>query len=364
MIATPASDSSPRLFPVRQHVHRRGKDLERFLNLWKLALIGSIALVMLLGRVNRPHGMPEDPVFQIVFGIMLLVGIALQLYLAWAPWESRISVWIVSFDLIAVTLLVLGYVSVDRAIVATNSQVIFFFYFFFVVAAGLRGDPRVSRTVAYTVPTSYAFVLFMAVAWRHVESASPPDPLYGSFRWDLQAARLIILAVVTIIINYDVGLVATDRAEARTDPLTGVYNRRFLEEFLHREMTRSRRSRQPLSVLLLDLDGFKAFNDEFGHLEGDRVLAAVAASLRDAVRTTDVVARYGGDEFIVVLPNTPGDAARRVARDLTMAVPPPVSLSVGIGCLGEGIQTASELFAIADAALMNAKQAGGGVCVQ
>jgi len=364
MTVMPESDPSPRLFPVGQHVHRRGKDLERFLNLWKLALIGSVTLAMVLGRIDAPQAMPEDAVAEIALGIMLLVALGLQFYLAWAPWEPAVSIWIVAFDLIAVTGLLLGCVAVDRAIVATNSQAVFFFYFFVVVAAGLRGEPRVSRTVAYTVPTSYAFVIFMAVAWRHVEASSQADPTYGAFRWDLQAARLLILAVVTIIINYDVGLVATDRAEARTDPLTGVYNRRFLEEFLHREMTRSRRSRQPLSVLLLDLDGFKAFNDEFGHLEGDRVLAAVASSLRDAVRTTDVVARYGGDEFVVVLPNTPGDAARRVARDLTRAVPPPVSLSVGIGCMGEGIQTAAELFAIADSALMSAKQAGGGVCVE
>ncbi len=364
MRTLPDSDSSPRLLPVRRHVHRRGKDLERFLNLWKLALIGCVTLAMAVGRLGAGQPMPEDTVAEVALGVMLIVALGLQFYLAWAPWEPGISIVIVTFDLIAVTGLLLGWVSVDRAIVATNSQAIFFFYFFIVVAAGLRGEPRVSRTVAFTVPTSYAFVVFMSVAWRHVEAASQPDPLYGSFRWEHQAARLIILAVVTIIINYDVGLVATDRAEARTDPLTGVYNRRFLEEFLHREMARSRRSRQPLSVLLLDLDGFKAFNDEFGHLEGDRVLAAVAASLRDAVRTTDVVARYGGDEFVVVLPNTPGEGARRVARDLMRAVPPPVSLSVGIGCMGEGIQAASELLKIADTALMSAKQEGGGVVVE
>jgi diguanylate cyclase (GGDEF)-like protein len=194
-----------------------------------------------------------------------------------------------------------------------------------------------------------------------VEIGSPPDPVYGSFRWDAQLARIAILAVVTFIINYDVGLGASDRTEARTDPLTGAYNRRFLEEFLTREMARSRRSLQPLSVLMLDLDGFKAFNDEHGHLAGDEMLAAVAQSLRNAVRTSDVVARYGGDEFVVVLPNTPGEAARRVARELRRVVPPPVRLSVGIGCIGDGLQSPGQLFAVADAALMRAKQAGGGV---
>ncbi|HLE60952.1 MAG TPA: GGDEF domain-containing protein, partial [Thermoanaerobaculaceae bacterium] len=285
----------------------------------------------------------------------------LQLYLAWFPWDNRLSLLVVVIDVLAVTGFLLGCVATDRAIVATNSQVFFFLYFFVIVSAGLRGDPAVSRTVAWSVPASYAFVVLLAVAWRRVEMGTQPDPIYGSFRWDLQLARVVILAVVTFIISYDVGLGASDRTEARTDPLTGAYNRRFLEEFLNREMARSRRSRQPLSVLMLDLDGFKAFNDEHGHLAGDEVLAAVAQSLRSAVRTSDVVARYGGDEFVVVLPNTPGEAARRVARELRRVVPPPVQLSVGIGCMGDGLQSPGQLFAVADAALMRAKQAGGGV---
>lgn len=357
------TDSSPRLLPVGQHLRRRGKDLERFLNLWKLTLIGAVTITMVLGHMGRDVVLPEDAVVEVALGAMLVVGLAFQFYLAWAPWDHRVPFWVVMFDLVTLTGLLLGCVAVGRAIVATNSQAAFFFYFFIVISAGLRGELPVSRTVAFLVPTSYAVVIFAAVAWRHVQLPAQSDPVYGSFRWDLQIARLIILSVVTVVINYDVGLVAGDRAEARTDPLTGVYNRRFLEEFLHREITRSRRSRQPLSVLMLDLDGFKAFNDEHGHLAGDKVLAAVAESLRDAVRTTDVVARYGGDEFVVVLPNTPGDAARRVARDLIRSVPPPVGLSVGIGCMAEGVQTTSELFSIADNALRSAKQSGVSMCI-
>ena len=361
MTITLDTDSSPRLLPVRKRVRRRGKDLERFLNLWRLALAVSLTLGMLLGRLGSPRAMPEYGVGEVVLGGLLLFGLALQLYLAWFPWDNRLSLLVVVVDVLAVTGFLLGCVATDRAIVATNSQVFFFLYFFVIVSAGLRGDPAVSRTVAWSVPASYAFVVLLAVAWRHVEMGTQPDPVYGSFRWDLQLARVVILAVVTFIISYDVGLGASDRTEARTDPLTGAYNRRFLEEFLNREMARSRRSRQPLSVLMLDLDGFKAFNDEHGHLAGDEVLAAVAQSLRSAVRTSDVVARYGGDEFVVVLPNTPGEAARRVARELRRVVPPPVQLSVGIGCMGDGLQSPGQLFAVADAALMRAKQAGGGV---
>jgi len=357
------NDSSPGLIAAGSQLRRRGKDLERFLNLWKLALIGIVTIVSLFGRAGHPSAQPEDAVAEVALGVMLLAGLALQFYFAWAPWDPRVPLLVVVLDVVALTTVLLGFVAVGRAIVATNSQTAFFFYFFIVVAAGLRGEPGISRSVAFLVPTSYALVVFVAVAWHHVQLPVPADPLFGTFRWDLQAARLMILAVVSIVINYDVGLVAGDRAEARTDPLTGVYNRRFLEEFLHRELSRSRRSRQPLSLLMLDLDGFKVFNDQHGHLEGDRILAAVAASLRDTVRTTDVVARYGGDEFVVVLPNTPGDAARRVARDLIRSVPPPVGVSVGVGCMSDSITTSAELFAIADNALRSAKQSGVSMCV-
>ena len=91
---------------------------------------------------------------------------------------------------------------------------------------------------------------------------------------------------------------------ARTDAVTGVFNRRFMEEALARETARAERSRSKLSVMLADIDGFKNFNTKFGHLTGDRVLADVAALLQKNFRAADVVTRYGGDEFLVIMPDT------------------------------------------------------------
>jgi diguanylate cyclase (GGDEF)-like protein len=91
---------------------------------------------------------------------------------------------------------------------------------------------------------------------------------------------------------------------ARTDAVTGVFNRRFMEEALARETARAERSRSKLSVMLADIDGFKTFNTKFGHLTGDRVLAEVAALLQKNFRAADVVTRYGGDEFLVIMPDT------------------------------------------------------------
>jgi diguanylate cyclase (GGDEF)-like protein len=101
---------------------------------------------------------------------------------------------------------------------------------------------------------------------------------------------------------------------AALDPLTGVYARRFLERWMVREIRAAFRSRHPLSVLILDLDDLKGINDTAGHLAGDQALMAMGKVLRQATRDTDVVARYGGDEFVVILPQTSVEEAETVGR--------------------------------------------------
>ena len=94
--------------------------------------------------------------------------------------------------------------------------------------------------------------------------------------------------------------------KTRTDELTGLFNRRHLDAALEAELARARRERAPLGVLMLDLDHFKAFNDRFGHPEGDALLRIVAELLRGQLRPTDTVARYGGEEFTVLFPTRRG----------------------------------------------------------
>jgi diguanylate cyclase (GGDEF)-like protein len=154
---------------------------------------------------------------------------------------------------------------------------------------------------------------------------------------------------------------------AQTDSLTGLANRRAAEGRLAAELDRARRTGRPLAVLLGDVDDLKAVNDRYGHQAGDGVLKALASRLQRAVRRTDTAGRWGGDEFIVVLPDTGGEAAERVAdKLLQMTNDTPVALplvnirvgvSVGWSVLGPNDDEAS-LLAAADEALYKSKAEG------
>jgi two-component system cell cycle response regulator len=155
--------------------------------------------------------------------------------------------------------------------------------------------------------------------------------------------------------------------QAVTDGLTELYNPRYLREFLTQQLARSKRTRERTAVLMLDLDNFKEINDLLGHPTGDRVLMAVASTIRSCVRAADSVARYGGDEFAVVLPGASRRQAERVAQRILRKVrevyiegensPVGVTISAGVAMAAEA-DDARSLIQAADVALYAAKAAG------
>jgi diguanylate cyclase (GGDEF)-like protein len=158
------------------------------------------------------------------------------------------------------------------------------------------------------------------------------------------------------------------RENSVRDGLTGCFNRTHALEVLDHEVRRSRRSKLPLSLLMFDLDNFKGINDRHGHLCGDAVLAAVGATMKAELRGSDVKCRYGGDEFMVILPDTPIAGARQVSENLRRAIADhPVAWNNGqvIVTASFGITTVSgnehdplDAIARADTALYRAKQRG------
>ena len=147
--------------------------------------------------------------------------------------------------------------------------------------------------------------------------------------------------------------------EVRTDPLTGVSNRRALDEMLSGMFALMHRYDQPFSVAIFDIDHFKQINDEQGHLHGDRVLQQFAHALDESIRETDTVARYGGEEFVVIMPHTPLDGACVFAERLRQCVDEklPITISGGVASAQES-DSPTTLLSRADAALYTAKSAG------
>ena len=160
------------------------------------------------------------------------------------------------------------------------------------------------------------------------------------------------------------------RRQVVTDHLTHLYNRRYFMKRAAEEVQRSLDNQTPMSLVLIDIDHFKRFNDSFGHPTGDRVLQAVAAMLQDAVRTTDVCARHGGEEFTLLLPGTPGDNAVFMAnrvrntvgqtRYTGLGLPADASLTIsaGVATCPRDATTVEDLLEMADRALYRAKEQG------
>jgi two-component system, cell cycle response regulator len=154
---------------------------------------------------------------------------------------------------------------------------------------------------------------------------------------------------------------------SRTDALTGLRNRRHVEEYLAKLTSLARRNGEPIAVLVIDIDHFKSVNDTHGHDAGDAVLREVASRMLDSVRLEDMVGRWGGEEFLVVLPNTADQGAAELAERLRQVVADTpcrladgdaVQVTISVGCAASLIDDTGRLVRSADTAMYEAKQTG------
>ncbi|HEX6462993.1 MAG TPA: sensor domain-containing diguanylate cyclase [Vicinamibacterales bacterium] len=201
------------------------------------------------------------------------------------------------------------------------------------------------------------------VGLDRVSSAREP-----SFAPATEAALLLALEPGGIALE---NAIRVQRAEALsvTDDLTQLYNSRYLSQVLRRETKRASRSGRPLSLLFVDLDGFKSINDSYGHLYGSRALIEAASVIRQCARETDVVARFGGDEFALILPDTGSDGALAVGERVRDRINDfhfltndgldiHLTVSVGVATLPDVAASAESLIQAADDAMYHVKEHG------
>jgi diguanylate cyclase (GGDEF)-like protein len=226
-----------------------------------------------------------------------------------------------------------------------------------------RGAIRVLKLIGVTRTTSVCYLPLiiegktMGVLWMWGEGIHENDmPTMSLFASQLAAA------LQNADLLNEVGRLAI------TDELTGIYNRRFFFEMAEKEFTRSVRDKNPLSVMLVDIDHFKNFNDRFGHMVGDQVLKAAAQMMASALRDSDIIGRYGGEEFSIILPDTNNTAANLVGERLlskvsdvpfdTEAGKLSIQISIGIAGMSKETPTLHSLIVRADQAMYLAKSAG------
>ena len=233
--------------------------------------------------------------------------------------------------------------------------------------ANLQRDPRVSDPAAGAV---MAFPL--SCRGRRVGAlvALDREPSAREPRMSASMLRAVRVLLEPASVALDNALLLK-RAEALsvTDDLTHLYNSRYLNQVLRRETKRASRSGRPLSLLFIDLDGFKAVNDTYGHLFGSRALVEAAAVIRQSARETDVVSRFGGDEFALVLPDTGGEGAYAVGERIRERIAAHKFLagdglnihltgSVGVATLPDVAASSEELVQAADKAMYAVKESG------
>lgn len=230
-----------------------------------------------------------------------ILGLALKTRSAWLPWvTSALDVTLISAGL-------LTYALAGEPVLAVNNRTYFDIYFFVMVNAALRYDWRLC-----------AFTTLLVLSQFIGLSA------YVTSHWDLRGSFFPFPHAIRILTLFATGVSATAvarwarhlRLMVGTDHLTGLSQRRPFLERIEEELQRAGSDRGSLSVALLDVDEFKKFNDTHGHLAGDRALQLLAARLRKSVRSSDLVARFGGEEFVIAFPRMDVERAVRRVNEL------------------------------------------------
>lgn len=298
---------------------------------WVAATLATVASIAFLSAIPLRH-------WQFVPLLLLLIsaGVGLANAVVRLLVGDRLPNWTIHIDVIAGNI----FISIAVAAAATAHVNLANLYLLVAFFAFLYLPLRSAAIHLTLSGIAYALVLLFG---------TPPNqpPIMA---WLSVLGTAVALGLVVV------GLVSMLRMTAREDPLTGLANRRLWHERLEEEMERAKRTESELSVIMIDLDGFKAVNDTEGHDAGDRLLQRVAWSFKGVIRGGgDFLARLGGDEFGIIVPSSGEIGVRSLASRLTDALPGGISASVGIAFWDQK-ESATELMRRADQAMYTTKR--------
>lgn len=336
-------------------------------------LVARVRIVLLLILFIIQFIPNADPSYKRV--ALPLNGVALALALVFhflalrvtRPWLGLVSsgadVTLVSVGLGAFLLL-------DQPLVAVNSRSIFEVYFLAIGCASLRYNWRVCVLTGVLALGQYGAVVAYAVTHWNLDDPRFAPYKAGVFDWNITGARFVLLAAAAVLSTFVVLRAQRLQRMTAVDRLTGVFNRSAFEQQLSEEADRAHRYARPFAVAILDVDHFKRFNDTHGHVGGDAALRAVAQTLRRSVRKSDIVARFGGEEFALILPETTAELVvgkleilRRAVAE-TKIVPGKrkrhvgVTISIGVASWPDDGAGVDDVIACADERLYEAKRRG------
>jgi len=335
----------------------------------RLALTLLVLLVPVLASLQRP-GTKDVFVGLVAAGLGLAAAAVAYRLTKGSVYRPALGFVTSLLDVTLVSAVLCTFLVLQQPLAAVNARVVFLVYFVAIGASALRFDPRISAVTGAAAVVEYLAIVLVAARRWPLDALSAAGSDHGVFSWGDQVSRLILLAIAGGLTTTLVLRTRDLQSLSARDKLTGLLNRSVFDDLLHDAALRARRYGRPLSILMVDVDQFKTFNDTWGHAAGDDALRAVAAAIKQSVRQGEIVARYGGDEFVVLFPETLADTAVSRGDKIRQRVPPivtgpkgrqqtvPVTISGGVASLpADGIDV-FEVLNQADVRLYEAKHAG------
>jgi len=332
-----------------------------------------VVALLLITPIYKIIYYPDNPVYLlglVITAVAMLFAVAILLYLRWRPYRPWLGFLSTLLDTGFVTAALTLFVFVGSPLIASNSRVTFDIYFLAIIAMSLRQDRRICLVVGSFTVLQYAGLIEFITHAYDINAPEIQNPSTGTYSGVDQFTRVVFLASA-VVITYSI-VTRSQRLLYRSvrDTMTGLFNRGYFDTLLEFEIERARRYGRKFALVMVDVDHFKRINDTHGHPTGDAVLRALARALRLGVRHSDVVVRYGGEEFLLLLHETEGSSAFDKAELLRQTVAKLIlkpagighsiklTVSAGLAHYPEDGATARTLLTAADQRLLRAKQAG------